>query len=103
MFTMTGPVMRSLRTLVAMLVVCGGFQPAVAQQGKCYEWSDAAPIVRREKLMSAKDVHEQARRRFDGELIRITLCEEKGQFVYKLVLQDGGKVRYLTVDARAPF
>ena len=65
-----------------------------------------APVgfVLQEKLASAKDVHQVAREKLDGELLRITLCEEKGQFVYKLVVQqEGGRLRYLTVDARAPF
>ncbi len=90
--------------LLICLLVPGGVLAAAAQDDKCYEWSDAAVIVRREKLASAKDVHEQSRSRLDGELLRITLCEEKGHFVYKLIVQEGGgKVRHLTVDARAPF
>ena len=96
--------MRTLLLLVAALACPGGLCAAVAEQDKCYDWTDAAPIVRREKLASAKDVHQVAREKLDGELLRITLCEEKGQFVYKLVVQqEGGRLRYLTVDARAPF
>lgn len=90
--------------MMVFLLVPGSIHAAVAQQGKCYEWTEAAPIVMREKLASAKDVHEQARDRLSGELIRITLCEEKGQFVYRLVVQEGGgRFRHLTVDARKPF
>ena len=90
--------------LLICLLVPGGAYAAAAKDDKCYEWSDAAPIVRREKLASAKDVHEQTRKRLEGELLRITLCEEKGHYVYKLIVQEGGgKVRNLTVDARAPF
>ena len=90
--------------LLAVWLIPAGLCLAAAQEDKCYEWTEAAPIVRREKLVSAKDLHEQARQRLDGELIRITLCEEKGNFIYKLVLQGGGgKLRYMSVDARAPF
>lgn len=95
--------MRKLMILLAFLLTPGSIFAAVAEQGKCYEWTEAAPIVAREKLASAKDVHEQARKRLPGQLIRITLCEDKGQFIYKLVLQEGSRVRHLTVDARAPF
>lgn len=93
----------ALILLIFLVIPDGLLHAAAADQDKCYEWSDAAPIVRREKLASAKDVHDQARRRLDGDLIRITLCEEKGEFVYKLIVQDGGKLRNLTVNARAPF
>lgn len=90
--------------LLICLMIPGGVHAAAAEDDKCYEWTDAAPIVRREKLASAKEVHEQTRKRMDGELLRITLCEEKGQFVYKLIVQEGGgRLRNLTVDARAPF
>lgn len=76
-----------------------------SEADKCYpSWTEAAPIVKREQLVSAKDIHEQARKRQIGEPIRITLCEEKGHYVYRLVLQDAsGKVRNLTVNARRPF
>lgn len=96
--------MRSLLAIIALLLCPAGLSAAVAEQDRCYDWTEAAPIVRREKLASAKDVHQQAREKLEGELIRITLCEEKGQFVYKLVVQQGsGRFRYFTVDARAPF
>lgn len=93
---------------IAILVAATLAQAAHARASeadKCYpSWTEAAPIVKREQLVSAKDVHEQARKRQIGEPIRITLCEEKGQFVYRLVLQDAsGKVKNLTVNARRPF
>jgi uncharacterized membrane protein YkoI len=55
-------------------------------------------------LVSAQELHEQARKRHLGEPIRVTLCQEKGRFVYRIVLQDAaGRVTNLTVDARKPF
>jgi uncharacterized membrane protein YkoI len=90
--------------LLIMLAFPGALHAAAAQQDRCYEWSDAAPIVRRENLFSAKDLHEQARRKIEGDLIRITLCEHNGDYVYRLVVQHpGGRVRHMMVDARAPF
>ena len=77
---------------------------AVAQPVKCYEWTEAAPIVAREKLVSAAEVHRQARTEMQGELIRITLCEEGGDWIYRIVVQKGGgKVENRTVNARKPF
>jgi len=97
--------MRFLLLNLALLPSLGGpASAAAADSDRCYNWTDAAPIVRQEKLVSARDMHDLARSKLEGELIRITLCEERGQFVYKLVVKnDGGRVRYLTVDARAPF
>lgn len=98
--------MRRAVPIVALLILAwAGTSPAHAQDGRCHtDWSDAAPIVKRENLVPAREVHEQVRKRHLGEPIRITLCEEKGQFVYRLVLQDGaGKVKNLTLDARKPF
>lgn len=98
--------MRRAFAIIALTILAwAGLSPAHAQEGRCYaDWSEAGPIVRREGLVPAREVHEQARKRHLGEPIRITLCEEKGQFVYRLVLQDGaGKVKNLTLDARKPF
>jgi uncharacterized membrane protein YkoI len=88
--------------LAALVAAAPG---ARAEDGRCYaDWSTAAPIVRREKLVSARELHEEARKRQLGEPIRITLCEDQGRFVYRIVVQDAsGKVRNLTVDARKPF
>ncbi len=96
--------MRRMLISLAMVLLAGGPKSAMAQQDKCYEWTEAAPIVRREQLAPAREVQEQARKHLDGELIRMTLCEESGQFVYRLVIRvGGGRVRYLTVNARTPF
>ncbi len=72
---------------------------------RCYpDWSDAAPIVKREQLTSTKDLLQQARAQRLGDLVRITLCEQQGRFVYRLVLLEAkGRVTNLTVDARRPF
>jgi uncharacterized membrane protein YkoI len=91
--------------VLAAALAAAGARVAAAEDGKCFaDWSTAAPIVRREKLVSAQELHEQARKRHLGEPIRVTLCQEKGRFVYRIVLQDAaGRVTNLTVDARKPF
>jgi hypothetical protein len=73
---------------------------------RCYaDWSQAAPIVRREALVATKDLHELARSRNLGDLVRITLCEDGGRYVYRLVIlpPDARTLIQRTVDARQPF
>jgi hypothetical protein len=78
-------------------------QPVRAAADQCFaDWSAAAPVVRREALTSTKDLHEQARARKLGHLVKITLCEAPGGYVYRLVLFDKGRLNNLTVDARLP-
>jgi uncharacterized membrane protein YkoI len=73
---------------------------------RCYaDWSQAAPIVRRESLVATAELHQHARTRKLGDLVRITLCEEGGRYVYRLVVLEPTN-RTLTqhvVDARQPF
>ena len=71
-------------------------------EGRCYgEWSDAAPIVAREKLRSARDVQDMARDELAGDVVRILLCEGGEGFVYRLVLRRlDGRIGTLTVSAR---
>ncbi len=77
-------------------------KPAAALEGStCFnDWSDAAPIVARERLRAASDLQIQARTRFDRDLVRITLCQLDGNYVYRLLLRDAnGRISPLTVDA----
>lgn len=68
---------------------------------RCYgEWSEAAPIVAREKLRSALDVKDMAREKLGGDVVRIVLCEGNEGFVYRLVLRRlDGHIGTLTVSA----
>lgn len=85
---------------LASLLPFAGPQPAGAQS-RCYgEWSEAAPIVAREKLRSAIDVQDMARGELGGDVVRIVLCEADGGFVYRLVLRRlDGHIGTLTVSA----
>jgi hypothetical protein len=94
---------------VALTIGVAALAPSVLAAGpvadRCYaDWSDAAPVVRREALVPTMDLLQQARARKMGDLVRITLCEQQGRFVYRLVvLQAKGQFTNLTVDARRPF
>ena len=75
----------------------------VAADAKCWaDWSEAAVIVRRETLMPVERVNKLARDRHPGaEVIKVTLCEEHGKFVYRLVLREKhGQLKSELLDAR---
>jgi len=95
---------RSITTLlVAAAVLLWSVPPREAVGAdRCYgEWSDAAPIVAREKLRSARDVQDMARNDLAGDVVRIMLCEGDSGFVYRLVLRrNDGRIGTLIVNAR---
>jgi uncharacterized membrane protein YkoI len=70
----------------------------------CYAtWTEAGPVVRKEGLTPASQLSELALGKVEGNLMKITLCEEAGSYVYKLVFFDAdGKITNMTVDARNP-
>ncbi len=68
------------------------------------DWSDAASIVHQNKLTTIEALSRLAAAELAGAIVKTTLCEEKGGFVYRLVVRDPqGKLTAHTVDARAPF
>lgn len=79
--------------------------PVNAGGGRCYaDWSVAAPIVKQEGLVSVETLTKRAKTKISGEIVRTTLCEEHGEFVYRLVVKEpSGRLASRTVNARAPF
>ncbi|MCZ7595268.1 MAG: hypothetical protein M5U16_10430 [Hyphomicrobium sp.] len=68
------------------------------------DWSIAAPIVHKEKLTTVEALTRMAADEIAGSIVKTTLCEENGAFVYRLVVRDAqGRLMSRTVDARAPF
>ena len=67
-----------------LLALGASFAPAHAvpdTANTCFSnWSDAAPIVARERLLAARDVQEMSRRTLPGDVVRITLCREEAFF-----------------------
>ncbi|MFM9943197.1 MAG: PepSY domain-containing protein [Hyphomicrobiaceae bacterium] len=90
---------------VLLALSAAGASPAFAYEPPCIaDWSDAAPIVTRERLASSRTIQDLARTRLSGDLVRITLCREESHFVYRIVMRDPrGRISSLTVDARQPF
>jgi uncharacterized membrane protein YkoI len=100
------PLLAPLLLLLTVLATAGGAQAsAPVEEDRCWaDWSAAAPIVHRESLLPAKDVRALAQKGSHGQLLNITLCAEKGRYVYRLlILRSAGTVDALTVDARTPF
>lgn len=87
--------------LALSAVVSPGRLPTAAAEERCYgDWSDAAPIVAREQLRSARDVQDMARIELGGDVVRIVLCQAEGGFVYRLVFRRlDGRIGTLTVSA----
>ncbi len=93
------------RCTVSMALVPLITLPAHAKNDACFDsWSEAAPIVQRERLVSTHDLYQQLRDRHSGDVIRITLCREDNRFVYRVVLrQESGRLVNHSLDARRPF
>jgi len=94
--------MRYLAVILAGLTLGGAARAAEAD--RCFaDWSSAAPVVQAERLASVRDLHDQARQHRLGDLVRVTLCAEHGNYVYRLLIREpSGNIATLIVDARAP-
>jgi len=89
-------------SVFSFIIVMGAFDaPCAHAQARCYgEWSEAAPIVVRERLKSARDVQDMAREELGGDVVRIVLCEGDRGFTYRLVLRRlDGRIGTLTINA----
>ena len=91
-----------IAAVIALLLVAAPSAPAFAA---CIaDWSIAAPIVRKEGLATVEALSRLAQAKISGNIVKTTLCEENGGFVYRLVIRDlEGRLSNRTVDARAPF
>ena len=90
--------------VLAALLALSPAPAAVGQSLRCYEdWSDAAPIVLREKLTPTREIQAWARKRLKGNVIRVTLCQDGERYVYRvLVREPKGRIRNRTIEARGP-
>ena len=74
------------------------------QQGCVSDWTQAAPIVRREGLATIERVGRIMHDKAAGEIINSALCTIEGRYVYRLTVRGGqGRLKTLVVDARQPF
>ena len=92
------------RIIFSLLATAALLPPAVATDACIADWSDAASIVHQNKLTTVETLSRLATDELPGAIVKTTLCEEKGSFVYRLLVRDPqGKLSAHTVDARAPF
>jgi uncharacterized membrane protein YkoI len=74
-----------------------------APETKCWtDWSEASAVVRREALLPVERISKLANAKYPGaSIIKLTLCEEQGKFVYHLLLRERqGQLKSELLDAR---
>lgn len=96
------------RLPVAVMALCILASPASAGEAgaeDCItEWGVAAPIVKAEGLLSVEQLFALARAKLSGEIVKTTLCNEDGRYVFRIVVRGAkGQLRTLSLDARKPF
>ena len=91
--------------IIVALVASAVALPPVGATDTCIaDWSIAAPIVHAQGLTTVEALSRIAATELPGVIVKTTLCEENGAFVYRILVRDaGGKLTSRTVDARAPF
>ncbi|MEO8421782.1 MAG: hypothetical protein ABI457_11350 [Hyphomicrobium sp.] len=94
-----------LRRIIFSLVVSAvALLPVGATDSCIADWSIAAPIVHAQGLTTVEALSRIAATEMPGVIVKTTLCEEKGAFVYRILVRDDrGKLINRTVDARQPF
>lgn len=94
---------RIVASLFLLVSICNS--AALAQPACITDWSIAAPIVHKEKLTTVEALSRIAADKMAGSaIVRTALCEEAGNYSYRIVMRDGhGQLSTHTVDARAPF
>lgn len=92
-------------TFAALLLALATPTTGLAGADGCVaDWSAAAPIVKEEGLVTVEELSRAASSRLSGDIVRATLCREKGVYVFRLVVKGvSGHLRAVTVDARRPF
>lgn len=95
---------RVLTIAVALVLFATATASARAAETCMADWSVAAAVVRKEGLTTVEQLMKLAHKSGAGDIVRTTLCEDAGTFVYRLVVKDrNGQLKSLTVDARKPF
>lgn len=94
--------MRHVLAALALISLAGA--PAKAADDCISDWSLAAGVVRKESLATVEQLLQLAKKVVGGAIVRTTLCQEGGAYVYRIVVKEpGGRLKTVTVDARKPF
>lgn len=94
--------MRELLFLIPVIMLLTG-SSALAASRCINDWSEAAPIVRREGLYTVEKLATEARGKIKGTIIKTTLCQDDATWVFRLIVRVKGNLRMMTVDAKSPF
>ncbi|MGH1418222.1 MAG: hypothetical protein ACRBCJ_05135 [Hyphomicrobiaceae bacterium] len=91
-------------TLVVAAALFGYGVPAWAAT-TCYtNWSEAAVVVKKNKLVNVADLDAMVRDKLDGRIVKTTLCSVEKDYIYKIVVRkSGGQLKSVSVDAKKPF
>lgn len=71
---------------------------------KCFaNWSEAAQVVKKERLVNVEQLNRFAQARLGGRIVRSTLCAIGQRFLYRLIVRPAtGPLKSVAVDARHP-
>ncbi len=90
--------------IVPMMAIFVYASPALAK-APCYDdWSDAAVVVEKNKLVKVAELDSMVRDKLGGRIVKTTLCPTEKGYVYKIVVRkSGGQLQRVSVDAKTPF
>jgi uncharacterized membrane protein YkoI len=91
------------RAALSITVFILAAAPAVAASRCITDWSDAAPIVRAEGLYTVEKLTKEASGKIKGSIVKTTLCQDDGVWVFRLIVRSKGNFSMVTVDAKSPF
>lgn len=96
--------LRIATTLIALVVALDGVAPATAETNQCFKsWSEAAAVVRQERLVAVEQLSQHAEANLGGSIVKATLCSAGQRYFYRLVVRlPGGLMRHIFLDARQP-
>lgn len=74
--------------------------PARAGEVCMSDWGAAGEIVRREGLRTVEQLAQASPQQLKGEIVRATLCQDGGAYVYRLVVRaSNGQLRNVVLTA----
>ena len=89
------------RTAVAVLTAVMLTAAVPPARAGCVPWKSAGALISKNSLIPGNVIYKKVQSKTGGKVISANLCENGGNFVYKMVvLGKKGDVQNLTVDAR---
>jgi hypothetical protein len=93
---------------IAMILVFSlalGVRTAAAGDSPCFaDWSVAAPIVKKEGLVSVERLSDLVKAKLHAHIVKATLCGKDGTYLFQVVIRpEKGKLRTIMLNARQPF